>query len=272
MSFDRKLDNTLNEVFGGFFKKLFGGGRKKAPGYINPDMILSQAWSDSKLDKLKVRAFIYNPDGVMHYADKSGDTHYNIIHKYYEYYGYEQQDDYDYVEDWIKPRRKQLLDEALIGRVGDYYEPWDKKKRHIVAFWNDKQELYNQMLRGCLDQLEKDNWIDDSTLISTPVRGIVQKRETERQIKTPEDPPKNVVDPIELELQQKMHTMPGPDKRSVMKYLGIPTHSKKNEWQKEAEKAGIVQPGQKWWAMTSDDIDRRLDAIEESLDEEIGIS
>jgi hypothetical protein len=72
-----------------------------------------------------------------------------------------------------------------------------------------------------------------------------------------EQPPfSNVADPRSLsdeqkELWRKLHLMDPISKKAAMEKLGV-GGTAKNPWQKGSEEAGVINPGQKWWAPHSE--------------------
>lgn len=167
--------------------------------------------------------------------------------------------------------RMQLEHVALLGRVGkikdiDDLDPENADVRGtvkvvagpaVVSFWNEKAMLYNNMLEGCLQKLEQENLVSENTMVSMPIWGTVTKDTVGMQDNT--KPDKETL--RRLKLARELHMMPPDQKKAAQKELlklgmsfgGAGSGGHKHPWQKAMEKGGYLNPGQKWWAMHSEE-------------------
>ncbi len=53
-----------------------------------------------------------------------------------------------------------------------------------------------------------------------------------------------------IALMRELHLMSPNEKKAAMKKLGLGSDG--NQWVKEAQRLGIIRPGQKFWAMHSE--------------------
>jgi len=137
---------------------------------------------------------------------------------------------------------------------------------YVISFWNREQEEYAD-LGDCLDELSKLVPSDVMVEIHTPF-GIQRKKSLRSadtntiQMDTELSPEKR----REMELRQQLHQMRPNEKKKARKELGLWTDkSPKHPWQAGMEKAGEVQPGQKWWAPHSESIEGIAQNIEEDI-------
>lgn len=133
----------------------------------------------------------------------------------------------------------------LLGRVGKV-APLNIK---VVSFWNNDQKLYDDMLQDCLNALLRDGIIDHTYLISTPITGVV----TQNEIFDKKVPTQQISDK-DIELYKELHLMRGVEKQSAMKKLGVGNGGKPHPMATAMSNAGLLKPGQKWWALTSEGI------------------
>ncbi len=143
--------------------------------------------------------------------------------------------------------RLTLEEWALVGRVSP--------DRDFVAFWNKPNQLHG-LLSDCINELYKNNFIlpeaqivlygaDDAIPASDVISGG-----TAQPVDTKLDKKRE----RELELRKQLHVGAPDQRKAARKELGLGFGSHKSKWQSEAEKTGLVRPGQKWWAPTSEDI------------------
>lgn len=137
---------------------------------------------------------------------------------------------------------------ALLGRIG--YDGQIRTYKQIVSFWNEDDSLYDELLRPCLAELESMNFINDDTLVSIPSAGVMSmaQADTVNLSRGPTDKRRQQ----ELELMRQLHLMRPEMKKAAMKELGLIGGGHKPPAQRELEKAGVIHPGQKWWAMYSE--------------------
>lgn len=137
---------------------------------------------------------------------------------------------------------------SLFGRVGTYAHATVT----IVAFWNTDKDDY-KLLDDCMRALDEEQVLFEPIYISTPIHSVVK---WEGQLSTGRD-----LSPEELrkvELQQQMHLMRGTAKKKAMKELGLGwTEPKQHGTQAALRKAELLAPGQKWWSMYGDGLDRQ---------------
>lgn len=137
----------------------------------------------------------------------------------------------------------------LNGRVSQYGGNFNK----YVSFWNTNRQIYDKYLQACLQRLRADGLIDDATLVSTPVYGtvpLVQIDGSAAKAVSPEEEER-------VRLAREMHTMTGQAKHDAMQKLGVGAAGKPHPMQTSMQKAGLLRPGQKWWAPTSEDEDKK---------------
>lgn len=218
-SLQSRLDRILTEV---------AALEPKSRSWISPDDLWDENWKDSV-------AFIYDPDGVLYHI-KSG-THSDLFEIEPNL------NDFEYRQDAASRG-------MLLGRVG--YDPY---RRAIISFWNESSSDYAR-LSECLQALEDDGVLDGfetPITISTPIGSYNytghagDTRDLGRTELSPEKRKEH------QELLKKVHTLHGDEKKTAMKKLGLGFKSPgKHPWQKAQEKAGMLGPGQKWWAPQSE--------------------
>jgi len=139
-----------------------------------------------------------------------------------------------------------------IGTEDDY--------TYLVTFWNDDMDVYGELLPTCMLHLYDNNLITDPVIINTP---IFIKNYSSGEVETQgiaRDPTPSV-DKKELERMRQLHLMRGDEKKKAMQELGLATASQKHPMQAALEKSGYINPGQKWWASTSESFSRKLNQI-----------
>ncbi len=211
--------------------------------------------------------FIYTFDGVMYYGDYIGTKHFQLIEdnpelidRYRLGYFFDVLNDRDTVKQQdeahtdCEPRRIAMRRGDLLGRL------YANRKETIVSFWNVDREAYDALLPACLQQLVADNKATGEIMISTPVHGTIPA-ETLEDHQTEEITPEMAK---HVEMRQQLHVMQGDEKKRAMKELGV-GGQRKNPWQAEAEKHGVVRPGQKWWAVNSEGLDQELAGLNSIL-------
>ena len=187
--------------------------------------------------------FIYTQDGLILPNENSiarSTTHIDLVRQNAAEFGIS-----DATDRLAAARVRQGLESfALLGRIdGD---------KEAVAFWNPKR-LMHGLLGKCISELLAQRLIyPNSKVISGDGQSINADTQNIENpgIETAIDPKKK----REIELRRALHLMPPQQKQAAMKELGLGWGSVKNKWQKASEKAGLVKPGQKWWASTSEGI------------------
>lgn len=153
---------------------------------------------------------------------------------------------------------------GLFGRVGSM----DQSDYPVMSFWNEDPEMYD-LLDPCIKALKYDNYISEEPIeLHTPL----DEPDIYDRIQTPFETDvdtKIAADTDKLEryrLQKELHLLRGDDKKRALKKLGLwYDEPAKHPMGGELEKAGLLGPGQKWWAQQSDDIQRLADSISEDL-------
>ena len=213
--------------------------------YINPDTAFGVA-DDYNFANDKIIPFIFSKDGEMYYGETE-DTHWNILTKHaklraaYEAlvpkYGF------------IGARRK-LEEEgfALFGRVGheEYdLEFGDHSEILLVSLWGDNPNLFDQLLKKCLNKLEQDSIIDqERDLVSTLNHGTILIRDLYPA------PAASAINIQKQQAAQALHLLPPKEKMAQLKAAGWTP--KKNSWQTATDSNKITTPGHKFWAINSE--------------------
>ncbi len=213
-------------------------------------------------------AFFYFPDGKL-LTDVDG-THYDIVGRQLEFFEKaltgvlglktlrKKRDQLDKME-YISYLRDEAEKVSLVGR---FYKNPDRERTSplhhtsykyagesdvfapgvtIVSFWNKLPETY-EYLSQCLNDLDQRYKFGNDYVVSTPLHGTRVSRYLDTKPKSSEA--------VDTSLAKEMHTMRA-GKKEAMKSLGVGGSGKK-PMQKAYEKEGIIQPGQKYWAPTSE--------------------
>lgn len=218
--------------------------------YLDPDSFYSNSGGI---------AFVYNSNGTLHHSTDQKTRHVDLIAQHATYYMPDLTDtnfrDFDEVKqaadfsprfaavktsilyDLVPSSRKHSDLDALLGRIG--YDGM------FVAFWNDTTKP--KLVVPCLRSLINNKLITPDTVyvlgrqrvkVSDILGGV-------RVYMSPEDQEKR-------EKMRELHLMSPQQKKVAMKELGLAGGGHKQPWQKAAENNKLVQPGQKWWAATSE--------------------
>lgn len=222
--------------------------------WINPDVSYGKFMHDKN-----THPFIYTNDSQMFYGSKKigkVKPYYahidiikdeNLLNRYSDKKFYSYEDDED-------PERDIIANYDLLGRVGkieddDPFAIAYGDNFLVVSFWGTNENLFNKLLTPCLHKLSQDGLIKlDRDAISTINHGTVFIREMNQAKKaTPQE--------IEYQsLMQKLHLMKPLEKRAAMQKLGLAVGSQKNPWQVAADSSKVTIPGQKLWALNSEQI------------------
>lgn len=142
-------------------------------------------------------------------------------------------------------------DQDLLGRIGQHeLQELEWKTVTVVSFWNRDQTLYDRLLRPCLRAMVADGVIDNNAVVSTPAQLTFVKDLLQTSASMP------AVDQQTTQAaqqQQMLHLLNSPQKRQALQQQGY-QGSQKSAMQRAVEKAGLIQPGQKWWAQYSEDV------------------
>ena len=189
--------------------------------YIDPDFFLHKI-HDIRSAGARVVAFTYTPNHQIFYGEKDMDWHVEI------------RDDNGIDE---KTNRN-----SLHGRLAPI------NNKIYVSFWEASRYLLNDLLKPCLQRLEKDGMIVMSRdMISTFNHGtipIAELPDITREISSK--------DQKKLDLMRQLHLMGAQQKRQAMGELGLIQGYKKNPWQVASDELGITSPGKKIWALNSE--------------------
>jgi hypothetical protein len=142
--------------------------------------------------------------------------------------------------DAIRVREKLGAKGSLWGRVSS--------DGGLVSFWNKDAELYERLLVPCLEKLMTDGKLQPGHLVSTPVHGTVEPKDLESAARSLNDEEAQKAD-----LWRQLHLMKPEEKKIAMKALGLLGPKPKSAFRQEAEKQGVVTPGHKLWAPTSEE-------------------
>ena len=137
----------------------------------------------------------------------------------------------------------------LHGRIGRIYPGEGESEIKIVSFWSTIPETYDLLLQECLDLLIENTYISPNDYLSTPLHGTIPVGFVMRGNATTKE-----LSPEEREdykRQEDLHMMRGDQKKAELRKIGY-AGSSKQPMQKQAEQIGIVKPGHKWWAPTSE--------------------
>lgn len=239
------LEMVLNE----WGKEALNPGR-----WSNPDTF----WGDPD----SIATFIYTADGYLSYAS-AGETHYDLIRsdvnlydRYFEYFNVQQHDSDTYefegevgdYDDLIGFLREHAVQIDLLGRIGYLNDNTNNTEVPVVSFWNSDARLYDKFLRLCLEEIITQGDVDRNLCyISTPIHKTVPLSSiVAGTAKT------GAVDD-NYELYKKLHLMRGAEKQAAMKKLGV-GGTKPHPMQTAMDNANLRVPGQKWWAMNSEDL------------------
>ncbi len=213
---------------------------------------LSNQWIDA--DEImqggsEYETFFFLENGQLHtkYDPENGeDKHADMLHNDEQLVKY-------YTKLYNKPIDKvkfsDIWQHDLLGRIG-YKRLGYTDKVRIVSFWNDTPSVYSKLLESCLKEMMSRNLIDDDSFISSPIHKTVPvstilggKAETKEM--TDEEQ-------TDYELHSKLHLMRGQEKRDAMKKVGVDGGGKPHPMQQAMSNAGLLKPGQKWWATQSE--------------------
>ncbi len=189
--------------------------------YIDPDFFLHRV-HDIRDVGGKIVAFIYTSNHEIFYGKEDTAWHVEI------------RDDNGVDE---KTNRN-----SLHGRLAPI------NNKIYVSFWEASRHLLNDLLKPCLQRLEKDGMIVLSRdMISTFNHGtmpIAELPDIAREISSKEQK--------KLDLMRQLHLMGAQQKRQAMGELGLAQGYKKNPWQSASDELGITSPGKRLWALNSE--------------------
>ena len=137
-----------------------------------------------------------------------------------------------------------IRDRSLVGRVGMF------NGRRIISIWPNDKQNFESLIKPCVDKLMMDDLVDfDSEIHSPYAKNGLKVIDLEMQQQFQDMSP---AEKSELENERALHLLSGPEKKAALQRLGY-AGGEKNKWQKSLEDTHQVSPGQKWWAMHSED-------------------
>ena len=165
--------------------------------------------------------------------------------------------------------RAQVDSKAIIGRIS--------ADRTTISLWNNSSQypsLISRLLAPSLQALVDQGYASQETEVWLPsnhnawkypygtIGEIISTKNAEPTRTQPQaDQPDNGEDKIAL--ARRMHLARGAEKQAIMKKLGVGYSSnKEHPWTSSLKKAGLLKPGQKFWAPHSESrFERRLNTI-----------
>ncbi len=136
-----------------------------------------------------------------------------------------------------------VLDNLIMGRIGSI------NGIVYMAIWNDDLNMINKCIFDIIDEFAAMNEINDDTVISTATGDLITVGQLHE---TYGIRPNKQADYDKIEKLRNLHLMQPQQKKKAMAELGLATHGGKHPYQKAAEQNKLIQPGQKWWSMTSE--------------------
>lgn len=148
---------------------------------------------------------------------------------------------------------------GVVGRTGYNFSRMDKSLRHVAAavLYAKRGTVDNPAVVGeCVRALVSEGYIPrDGLIVYAGQLTTAQEMAGGGKMEASEE------DVLRSELQAAYHVGTWPngkrmtpqEKAALGRQLGIVGGGKKNPWQDNMEKAGIVKPGQRWWAPYSED-------------------
>lgn len=247
-----KLRRYVMEDLGDAIKEHVIREFENAPEYEEeyveePEKIL---WRDCTPDTIwksdsSAITFIYTSEGQLYHIP-DGMTHHDL---------FEINDDlvdrYNALEG-RRPMRDKAEKIDLVGRAGKV----GMLGIRVVSFWNTDRGLYDALLQDCLEALIYEGFIDSNYMVSTPATGVVTQDEI-----LGKSAPAQPVDDSEVELYKRLHLMRGAEKKAAMQKLGVGVGGKPHPMATAMGNAGLLKPGQKWWAPHSEGILREPDTV-----------
>lgn len=217
------------------------------PSNINFDKITP----DTFYKQLGSTVFIFTADGKLLFDDDEFKSHNHLIFSNRKLFGIDfdfnnPNADFKALKERILDYRKNIiLKHHLLGRCGFV------GNEQVVAFWNDA--ALPNLINPCLDALESEGIIISDTIVllangktfQASARGTATKELSGTAVDSKKA--------RERELMQQLHLMQPQQKKAAMKELGLVGGGHKQPWQKAAERTKVINPGQKWWAMQSEE-------------------
>lgn len=233
------------------------------PTYEEDDRPIRPRWiHPDRVNDLGGRSFIYMNDGNMVYGKPYG-IHADMIKQSPQLVA-------RYGRAASVPQK--YIDFDLIGRFS--------LDRKIVSFWNKDAELYKKLLRPCCEKLLTDKHIDQNTKVSTPIHGTMPMSNVFSDDSAAHAPVDQMVkqgsEKVDIggrvydksDVYRALHVSPkmSPERQSIEDFLRTTddpyfadakarisnkTYVEK-PWPKALKNAGLLKPGQKWWAPNSE--------------------
>jgi len=159
-----------------------------------------------------------------------------------------------------------LYSTYLFGRVGTVVDQDTGETLRVASFWGRGADYMTQGAKGpadqvpaCVQALYHKGLVDDDTVVVYGDGRVALAGELLAG-GTPEvEPDQEVIDKVEL--AKRMHLARGGEKKEIMKKLGVGGggSEKKQPWDVELQRLGLLAPGHQHWRMNSEGFERRLD-------------
>lgn len=149
------------------------------------------------------------------------------------------------------PRDVIMMIGGLLGRVGYGRSGTPHEETKFCSFWNTDGRQYDGNLKPCLERLLGDEIIDSSTIVSIPNLGSVPLSEA-LNLGGVRDLSDEEME--KMELYKRLHLMRGEEKQAAMRKLGLGGKQKQHPMQQALQSQKLASPGQRWWAMSSEDV------------------
>ena len=184
-------------------------------------------------------------------SQNSENEHLANVYSYYKPY-----------EDEVSNKEIPLGVVGRIGKGGYSYDDYDEEKVKIpenitvIAFYT-KDNYTHEAGQAAIKELLKQRLIEQKDIVvaqklATDVASFLQGY---REITDEERRHGNLQVAYHLGAWPNGKRLTPQEKQAIAKELGIASYPmKKNPWQKGMEDQGIIKPGQKWWAPTSESV------------------
>ena len=258
--FERKLDlamrragvigegeTELNRIFNKRIGKPAKKKQRPATGYISPDDIFTSKF-------LPINTFIYAGKSGKLYDDDGTVVHTMMMREnpnIVKGLGLNPAD-----TQWMvfMKEEPEVLRLGLFGRTGEMLKQYSPTGRAevVVSFWQTPTDIFQQMLKPCLQGLldrsliMPDALVHHPSMVGVPVSEVMGGKARASQDDEAME---------KARLARELHLMRGSEKKAAMKKLGLGTGSKEPDIQRSLKKANLLVPGQKWWAPHSESVE-----------------
>lgn len=109
-------------------------------------------------------------------------------------------------------------DLALLGRIGPYQDG------QLISFWNARKASYNKLLKPCLEKLKEIGFIEDHTVMTSPLGQTTVGKELHGDL-----PQATKTDWAAI---RKLHLMQGQEKQATLRRMGaaVTPMRQSNRW------------------------------------------